>query len=87
MLLYLQTWLPLVTVTLTAAIFFSVALFLGACKALATIEDEHRECTSAREPSLSVGPLRGASKLPGYRNGSCRHTSAPQSHRRSILRS
>ena len=28
MLLYLQTWLPLVTVTLTAAIFFSVASFL-----------------------------------------------------------
>ena len=28
MLLYLQTWLPLVTVTLTAAIFFSVASFV-----------------------------------------------------------
>ena len=28
MLLYLQTWLPLVTVTLTAAIFFSVASFI-----------------------------------------------------------
>jgi hypothetical protein len=28
MLLYLQTWLPLVTVTLTAAIFFSAASFL-----------------------------------------------------------
>ena len=28
MLLYLQTWLPLVTVTLTAAIFSSVASFL-----------------------------------------------------------
>jgi len=28
MLLYLQTWLPLVTVALTAAIFFSVASFI-----------------------------------------------------------
>jgi hypothetical protein len=28
MLHYLQTWLPLLTVTLTAAIFFSVASFL-----------------------------------------------------------
>jgi len=30
MLLYLQTWLPLVTVTLMDAIFFSVASFLMA---------------------------------------------------------
>ena len=30
MLLYTQTWLPLVTVTLTAAIFFAVASFMMA---------------------------------------------------------
>ena len=28
MLLYMQTWLPLLTITLTAAIFFSVASFI-----------------------------------------------------------
>ena len=28
MLLYVQTWLPLLTITLTAAIFFSVASFI-----------------------------------------------------------
>jgi hypothetical protein len=28
MLLYLQTWLPLLTITLTAAIFFGVASFI-----------------------------------------------------------
>ena len=30
MLLYAQTWLPLVTITLTAAIFFGVASFIMA---------------------------------------------------------
>ena len=28
MLLYVQTWLPLLTITLTAAIFFGVASFI-----------------------------------------------------------
>jgi hypothetical protein len=28
MLLYAQTWLPLVTITLTAAIFFTIASFM-----------------------------------------------------------
>jgi hypothetical protein len=28
MLLYTQTWLPLVTITLTAAIFFAIASFM-----------------------------------------------------------
>jgi hypothetical protein len=30
MLLYIQTWLPLVTITLTAAIFFAFASFMVA---------------------------------------------------------
>jgi hypothetical protein len=30
MLLYAQTWLPLVTITLTAAIFFTIASFMMA---------------------------------------------------------
>ena len=37
MLLYAQTWLPLLTITLTAAIFFGVASFMMADAALATI--------------------------------------------------
>ena len=41
MLLYAQTWLPLFTITLTAAIFFGVASFMMAHgKALATIRPE-----------------------------------------------
>ena len=41
MLLYAQTWLPLLTITLTAAIFFGVASFMMAHgKALATIRPE-----------------------------------------------
>ena len=45
MLLYVQTWLPLLTITLTAAIFFSVAsLTTEACKVLATIENQHMSC-------------------------------------------
>jgi hypothetical protein len=37
MMLYVQTWLPLLTFTLTAAIFFGV--HFGARKGVATIED------------------------------------------------
>jgi hypothetical protein len=32
MVLYVQTWLPLLAITLTAAVFFAVASFIIECK-------------------------------------------------------
>ncbi len=41
MLPYVKTWLPLLTITLTAAIFFGAASFImGHAKSLATIDRE-----------------------------------------------
>jgi hypothetical protein len=45
MLLYLQTWLPLLTVTLTAAVFFSVASFLMGMQSLS---DDRRPAHESR---------------------------------------